>query len=62
MIRKDLVRWIRDDFNNEAEWREIPDFVKFGAFCVPILGPQQMKDFRVLEIMPEFPDLLSRQD
>jgi hypothetical protein len=40
MIRKDLVCWIRDDFNNEAEWREIPNFVEFGAFCVPILKPK----------------------
>jgi hypothetical protein len=36
----DLVRWFRDDFNNEAEWREIPDFVEFGGFRVPILKPK----------------------
>ncbi|MGE0822682.1 MAG: restriction endonuclease [Candidatus Binatia bacterium] len=37
---EDLLRWFRDDFNNEAEWREIPDFVEFGGFCVPILKPK----------------------
>jgi hypothetical protein len=37
---EDLLRWFRDDFNNEAEWREIPDFVEFGGFRVPILKPK----------------------
>jgi hypothetical protein len=37
---EDLLRWFRDDFNNEAEWREIPDFVEFGGYRVPILKPK----------------------
>jgi hypothetical protein len=37
---EDLLRWFRDDFNNEAEWREIPDFIDFGGFRIPILKPK----------------------
>ncbi len=37
---EDLMRWFRDDFNNEAEWREIPEFVEFGGFRIPILKPK----------------------
>jgi hypothetical protein len=37
---EDLLRWFRDDFENEAEWREMPDFVEFGGFRVPILKPK----------------------
>jgi len=37
---EDLLRWFRDDFNNEAEWREIPDFIEFDGFRVPILKPK----------------------
>ncbi len=37
---EDLLRWFRDDFNNEAEWREMPDFVEFGGYRVPILKPK----------------------
>ncbi|HVU48723.1 MAG TPA: restriction endonuclease, partial [Terracidiphilus sp.] len=37
---EDLVRWFRDDFNDESEWREIPEFIEFGGFRVPILKPQ----------------------
>jgi hypothetical protein len=44
---EDLLRWFRDDFNNEAEWREIPDFVEFGGFRVPILKPK-LPTFRVI--------------
>ncbi len=36
----DLIRWLRDDFENEAGWQEIPDFVSFGGFRVPILKPK----------------------
>jgi Restriction endonuclease/XPA protein C-terminus len=37
---EDLLRWFRDDFNNEAEWREMPEFVEFGGYRVPILKPK----------------------
>jgi hypothetical protein len=37
---EDLLRWFHDDFNNEAEWREIPEFVEFGGFRVPIFKPK----------------------
>ncbi len=29
----DLRRWLFEDFQNEAEWREIPDKIIFGAKC-----------------------------
>jgi hypothetical protein len=34
-----LRKWLRDDFNNDAEWQEFPEFVQCGAFRVPILTP-----------------------
>jgi hypothetical protein len=37
---EDLMRWLQDDFNNEAEWREIPEFIELGGFRVPILKPK----------------------
>jgi restriction endonuclease Mrr len=37
---EDLLRWLRDEFDDEAEWREIPDFIEFGGFRVPILKPK----------------------
>lgn len=37
---EDLLRWFRDDFNNEAEWREMPEFVEVGGYRVPILKPK----------------------
>lgn len=40
---EDLIRWFRDDFNNEAEWREIPDFIEFSGFRIPILKPKLPK-------------------
>jgi hypothetical protein len=40
---KDLIRWLRDDFNDESEWREIPEFIEFGGFRVPILKPKLPK-------------------
>lgn len=37
---EDLLRWFRNDFNNEAEWREIPDFIEIGGFQIPVLKPK----------------------
>jgi len=37
---QDLVRWLRGDFVNEAEWREIPVEIELAGYRIPILNPR----------------------
>jgi hypothetical protein len=35
-----LRNWLRNDFQNDAEWQELPEHIEFGGFRCPILKPK----------------------